>query len=143
MVYTIDELPTLKSTPDKDDKFHLAQIQANLAHWAQAGMIPATFGHLLEGNKPENIPTALAMMEELVGEQIWERFFNGKDVETSQYVPFQLGSVMNTALARAEAVLKKCNKDWDFAQKAKAYFTTLLEEDDKAKRARTGRYLPY
>ena len=74
-------------------------------------MIPATFEYLLEGTKVEDIPAALAMMKELVGEQIWERFFSGKDVETSQYVPFQLGSIMNTALARAEAVLKKCNKE--------------------------------
>ena len=142
IVYTIDELPAVKTTPDKDEKFHLALIQANLAHWSQAGLIPATFGNLVQGSHPKEAGS-LAMMKALVGEQIWERFFLGKDMELSHFVPFQLGSILNTALARAETVLKKCVKDWDFTQQAQTHFSSLLEEDDNAKRARTGRYLPY
>ena len=80
------------------------------------------------------------MMKDLVGEQIWERFFQGVDVVTAQYVPFQLASIMNTALSKAEALLKKCNEDWDLATKAKAHFSALLDQDAEAKRARTGRY---
>ena len=84
VVYTEDELPVLKAAPDKEAKRNLALIQANLAHWAQAGMIPATFENLLAGNKAADIPAALAVMKEVVGEQIWERFFSGKDVVPSQ-----------------------------------------------------------
>ena len=80
------------------------------------------------------------MMKDLVGEQIWERFFRGVDVVTAQYVPFQLASIMNTALSKAEALLKKCCKEWDLATKAKAHFSALLDQDAEAKRARTGRY---
>ena len=82
----------------------------------------------------------IATMKELVGEQIWERFFKGTDVEVTQYVPFQLGSIMNTAIARAETVFKKYSKEWDFAAKAKDHFLALLQEDDEAKREGTGRY---
>ena len=55
-------------------------------------------------------------------------------------MPFQLASIMNTVPAKAEAILKKCNKEWDLAPKAKAHFNTLLDEDAEAKCARTGRY---
>ena len=140
VVYSADELPNLKASPDKDNRYRLALIQQNLAHWAQAGMIPATFEQLLQGAGPDHEEEALALMKDLVGEQVWERFFKGIDVVTSQYVPFQLGNILNTALAKAEAILKKCNKEWDLAAKAKAHFDTLLEEDSEAKRARTGRY---
>ena len=140
VVYTLDEVPNLKASPDKNDRYRLALIQQNLAHWAQAGMIPATFKQLLQGAGPEHEEEALTLMKDLVGEQIWERFFSGIDVVTSQYVPFQLGNIMNTALGKAEAILKKCNKEWDLAAKAKAHFDTLLAEDSEAKRARTGRY---
>ena len=140
VVYTVEELPVLKAAPDKEQRFKLALIQANLAHWAQAGMIPATFCNLVQGCKTEESPDVIATMKELVGEQIWERFFKGTDVEVTQYVPFQLGSIMNTAIARAEAVFKKYSKEWDFAAKAKDHFLALLQEDDEAKREGTGRY---
>ena len=64
-------------------------------------------------------------------------------MEVTDFVPYQLGSIMSTALAKAEAVLKKCTAVHDFTARAKTHFTSLLEEDDAAKRARTGRYLPY
>ena len=73
-------------------------------------------------------------MKEMVGEQIWERFFQGVDVTLTQYVPFQLGGTLITALAKAEAVLKKCAKLNRFAE--------LRQEDSDAKRLRTGRYAP-
>ena len=73
-------------------------------------MIPATFCNLVQGCKTEESPEVIATMKELVGEQIWERFFKGTDVEVTQYVPFQLGSIMNTAIARAETVFKKYSK---------------------------------
>ena len=69
-MYTLDELPVLNAAASKEEKFHLALIQANLVHWAQVGMIPATFENLLEGNKVADFPAALAMMKELVKEQI-------------------------------------------------------------------------
>ena len=61
-------------------------------------------------------------------------------MDTAQYVPYQLGTIMNTAIARAEAVFKKCSKEWDFAEKARDHFAALLEEDAEAKREGTGRY---
>ena len=140
VVYSADELPVLKASPDKDSRYRMALIQQNLAHWAQAGMIPATFEQILQGAGPDHEEGALLLMKELVGEQIWERFFRGIDVVTSQFVPFQLGNIMNTALAKAEAILKKYCKEWDLSAKAKAHFDTLLQEDFDAKRARTGLY---
>ena len=82
----------------------------------------------------------LGTMKDLIGKQVWERFFNGVDVETTQYVPFQLGTIMNAAIARAETVFKRCSKEWDFADKAKEHFAVLLREDAEAKREGTGRY---
>ena len=138
VVYTVDELPVLKSAPDKDLRFRLALVQSNLAHWAQAGMIPATFAHLMQGG--ESSADMLGTMKDLVGEQIWERFFAGVEVETTRYVPFQLGTIMNVAITRAVAVFQKCSKEWNFADKAKEHFAVLLQEDAEAKREGTGRY---
>ena len=98
------------------------------------------FDAVVTGAGPDHEEGALLLMKELVGEQIWERFFKGIDVVTSQFVPFQLGNIMNTALAKAEAILKKYCKEWDLSAKAKAHFDTLLQEDFDAKRARTGLY---
>ena len=138
VVYSDDELPVLRVSPDKETKRNLALVSANLAHWAQAGMIPATFRDLMSGSTESQIPATLTLLEEVVGEQIWERFFQGVDVTLAQYVPFQLGSILNTALARSGAVLEKCEKEWDFADRAKGRFAELMEEDAEAKRLRTG-----
>ena len=50
VVYSDDELPVLRASPDKETKRNLALVSANLAHWAQAGMIPATFRDLMSGS---------------------------------------------------------------------------------------------
>ena len=120
----------------------MALINTNLAHWAQMGLMPITFGHLLSGCDEKDVAGAMSTIKGMMGEQIWERFFNGVDVTLSLYVPFQLGSILNTALSRAEAVLRKCAKEWDFLEKAEDHFSVLLEEDAEAKRQRTGRYAP-
>ena len=105
-------------------------------------MIPATFRDLMSGSAESQIPGTLALLREVVEEQIWERFFQGVEVELAQYVPFQLGNILNTALAREEAVLRKYAKEWDFADRAKGRFAELMEEDAEAKRLRTGPYAP-
>ena len=82
-------------------------------------------------------------MKDIIGEQIWERFFEGQDVELNQYVPFRLGGILNTALARADTALKKYGKQWDFTEWAKDRFAELRQGDDEAKGKHTGPYSPY
>ena len=85
----------------------------------------------------------MTTLQEVVGEQIWERFFVGHEVVLEQYVPFQLGNILNAALARAETALKKYGRDWDFAERAKDRFIELKQEDDTATGKRSRPYSPY
>ena len=142
VAYADDELPALRAAPDKETKRNLALISANLTRWAQSGMIPTTFRDLMSGSAESQIPATLVLLKDVVGEQIWEHFFQGADVELAQYVPFQLGNILNTALARAEVALRKYAKEWDFSDRAKGRFTELMEEDAEATRLRTGPYAP-
>ena len=141
IVYEESELPTLNSTLDKDAKRSLVLVSTNLAKWSQIGMVPLTFGHLLSGAvAPATVKAAMKLLEELIGEQIWSRFFLGNEVLPDHYVPFQLGAIIMKALINCDAVLKKCAKEFDFSDNAKKRFEELKSEDDAAKRRRSGPY---
>ena len=55
-------------------------------------------------------------------------------------MPFQLGTVLNAGLLRVDSVLKKYQKEFDCAEKARQRFLKLQQDDDQSKRARTGPY---
>ena len=53
-----------------------------------------------------------------------------------------VSAAQHPAHGRLQSVLKKCQKEYHFSEKARNHFSTLLEEDAEAKRERTGRYAP-
>ena len=105
-------------------------------------MIPITYGQLLSGTTGEQLKEAFTLVQGIAGEQLWERFYQGANVTTEQYVPIQLGCIMTTSLGRAETAMKKYSKDYDFADKAKEKFMELQKGDHDAKHRRTGPYSP-
>ena len=105
-------------------------------------MIPITYGQLLSGTTEEQTKAAFTLVKSIAGEQLWERFYNGADVTTEQYVPVQLGCIMTTSLGKAETAMKKYNKEFDFAEKAREQFLELQQGDHHAKHRRTGPYSP-
>ena len=56
------------------------------------------------------------------------------------YVPFQLGNILGSSLAKAEAALKKFQKEFDLAESAKKSFEDMHTVGVEAKRCRKGPY---
>ena len=128
------------TAPNKETKLQLSLIGTNMAHWRQASMIPITYGQLLSGTVGAELQATFRLLKDIAGEQLWERFYSGGNVTTEQYVPVQLGIILATSLSKADAAMKKYNKDHDFTDRAKLRFSELQTEDDEAKRQRTGPY---
>ena len=140
VVYEESELPQLTAPPDKEASRHMAVLYSNLTHWGQAGMSPLTFGQLLAGTPDGQVEAAFQLVRNVAGTQIWSRFFGGATLLTEEYVPYQLGTILNATLQKADAVLKKCNKQHDVALVSKNYFVEHKTADDALKRQRTGPY---
>ena len=138
--YTESEIPTIKASPGKEAKQMMSLLATNVTSWAQAGQVPITFGQLLSGTPAESVTAAFTHMKEVAGDTIWDRFFVASDVTTELYVPFQLGTVLNCSLMRAEGPLKKFQKVFDYAQRAKDRFAELQASDATARSNRTGPY---
>ena len=140
VVYEDSDLPVLTAPPDKDACRHMSLLSSNLTYWGQMGMSPLTFGQLLAGTPDGQVDAAFLFVRNVAGEQIWARFFGGSTCFTEEYVPYQLGTILNASLHRADAILKKCNKQHDVAQTSKAYFLEHRKTNDEAKRQRSGPY---
>ena len=118
-------------------------LSTNLSQWGQAGLVPLTFGQLLSDIPqllPEQVGDAFAFVKSVAGEATWNRFFANRDITTEEYVAFQLGTVLNASLHRAEALLKKCAKEHDVSDSSRKIFTELKALHDEAKRIRSGPY---
>ena len=83
---------------------------------------------------------AMPNVKEVAGSTIWPRFFGDKNVDPQMYVPFQLGTILNTSLMRAEATLKKIQMEFDYTQEAQGHFAMLQAGDVAAKKNRSGPY---
>ena len=124
-------------------KKHRALIGTNMAHRRQASMIPITYGQLLSGATGEQLKATFHLLKEIAGEQLLERFYQGGNVTTEQYVSVQLRFILATSLRKADVAIRKYAKDNDFTDRAKQRFMELQREDDEAKHQRTGPYSPY
>ena len=137
--YAEPELPTIQAPPNDEAKRHMVVLNTNLALWSQAGLVPLTFGQLLSGTPQSQVTDAYLFLKSVVGEQVWTRFFDARDLTTEEYIPLQLGTILSFSLHKAEAVLKKCTKAHDISGHD-VFFTELRRGIDEAKRARTGPY---
>ena len=88
----------------------------------------------------EELEESFAILQEVVGEVLWKRFYDGKNVTTDLMVPFQMGTILQDTLLKAEVVMKTYGKLIDYTMQASAAFKALHEEDVKEKRDRSGKY---
>ena len=140
VLYSESELPQLLSAPEETTKRHLAQLHANLMAWGQSGQVPITFEQLLTGTPLDEMDAALITLKEATGETIWTRFYGKTGTASYDYVPFQLGTVLNASLARAGAMMEKLAEENKLQDLAKTSFQGIRSSDEAAKRARTGPY---
>ena len=75
-------------------------IATNLTQWGRAGRAPLTFAQLLTGanGDTEQLDEAFAILQEVAGEAIWKRMYDGADVTTDMLIPFQLGCILQESL---------------------------------------------
>jgi hypothetical protein len=140
VIYTESELPQLLSVPDATMKHHLAQIQANLVAWSQAGQVPVTFEQLLAGTPSDQWDGAYNALQQATGEAIWTRFYGSDAADYHHYVPFQLGAILMASLAKAGAKLEELENGEKLKNQAEKQFRSLQKKDEAAKKARTGPY---
>ena len=135
-----EELPQMKAKPDKACKKLIVLLGTNVNAWARNGQIPITFSQLLIGVDNKFVDQALAVLKDITGKPIWERFFAQDEIVLGAYVPFQLGTVLQASLQMAEAALVEFGKDYDFADAAQKSFGAYYAEDATNKRQRCGPY---
>ena len=140
VMYTEAELPQLLNSPDAVTKQHLAQLQVNLAAWGQEGHVPITFEQLLAGTPRDQLDNAFITLQQATGQTIWTRFYGQGQAESHNYVPFQLGVVLNASLARAGTKLEELENGEKLKKQAEKQFHSFSKKDDAAKKARTGPY---
>ena len=91
----------------------------------------------------EELEETFAILQELAGETLWQRMYNGADVTTDKFVPFQMGNILQESLLKADEKIKVYAKLVDYWPQATHKFMELHEEDAKEKENRSGKYSPY
>ena len=117
-------------------------VATNVEQWTQNGLVPITFAQLLSGAGNEvQTKDAFTQVANIVGEIIWKRFYDQQEPLLADYVPFQMGNVLQQALQNADAQLKEWAKNCaDYRTKAMERFKQLHEQDGENKKARSGPY---
>ena len=89
-----------------------------------------------------DVPASMSMVKEVAGHTLWERFYATSEVQTSDYVPLQMGTILATSLQNADHMMKKWAdlKGYQVGDKATERFNELREANETAKRSRTGPY---
>ena len=141
-MYGMNELPVLKDSPETSYKKKIVLIATNLAHWGRAGHVPLTYQQLLSGaGSQAELEEAFQIIKELAGEIIWQRMYEKANVSLEALVPFQMGNILKDSLLKAEKAMLEFAKLADYTAQAAARFKELHEQDQEAKRRRTGLYV--
>ena len=146
IIYNANELPDIKGQPEQSYKKKLVLIATNLRQWGRVGQVPCTYKQILNGanNTAEELEESFAIIQDVVGEVLWKRFYSGSNVTTDLMIPFQMGTILQDTLLKAEVVMKTYGKLVDYSAQASAAFKALHEEDLKEKKDRSGKYsTPY
>ena len=120
----------------------LVLIATNLRQWGRVGQVPITYRQILTGanGTAEELEESFAIIQDVVGEVLWKRFYDGKNVTTDLMIPFQMGTILQDTLLKAEVVMKAYGKLADYSIQASTAFKALHEEDLKERRDRSGKY---
>ena len=107
--------------------------------------MPVSYKQLLTGanGSDDELNESFAILQELIGELLWKRMYNGKDVTTGMLVPFQIGTILLDSLRKADDMMKTYSKLVDYSQEAAVTFQRFQEEDAKQQQGQTGYYAPY
>ena len=142
VMYVEADLPKLETVPDKKGKLIMTVLRTNLVRWAQIGWCPITFLQLISGTEEEDTPAAMTMVKEVAGHTLWERFYAATEVQTTDYVPLQMGTILTTSLQNADHMMKKWAdlRGHQVGDKATERFNELREANETAKKSRTGPY---
>ena len=141
IIYSTEDIPELKTLPDKKYKLRLVLIATNLMHWSQAGRVPITFRQLLSGSGTEDeATTAMLTVKEVAGEKIWDRLYDDKDVSLNHFIPFQLGCILAESLAKAQTKMNEYAKLIDYTDEAKKRFAEIHAKDTVLRKERKGPY---
>ena len=139
--YSAADLPELKTKPPAAYKKNLVLIATNLRHWEQYGLQPVTYAHLLSGAGDQKATSeAFRTLQDLAGEKVWKRVYGDSTVTDGQFVPFQMREILISCLQAAEKQMTEFAKLCNYEDESKARFLELHEEDNKARKGRTGPY---
>ena len=76
-------------------------IVANSRTWVQRALPPISHSQLLNGASPET--DAIALLEGMVGDDIWSKFCGDQPAPTTQdFVPAQLASIMQAGVLKLD-----------------------------------------
>jgi hypothetical protein len=115
-------------------------LQQNLECWTQAGMFPMSYTQMFTGCGTLKDPVTCART--LIGDIIWGRMYEGRNVNNEFLVPCQLVVILKTALGKISDKLKA---DATRMAKIHATFEDFYAKDLVDKAAAAGAYglLPY
>ena len=138
------ELPELKAKPSAGYKKQLVLLATNLRLWEQYGTQPVTYEQLLSGAGDQKATLdAFRTLQDVAGDTIWKRVYGDNVVTDGQLVPFQMREILLTSLRAADSAMIEFSKLANYEDQATARFATFHEEDNKAKKGRTGPYSSY
>ena len=128
----LQEMGVLSTT----DAACLATIYANATAWERQGLVPIQFSTLLTGCT--DLPSAMKGLTAVVGQTIWEKFFNQDEVSVDHYVPMQFGTVLYAIFTKLDK--KTASAATKLAPIADATFATVADKDEIDKKQRGGVY---
>ena len=117
-----------------------AVIVANARTWVERALPPISYAQFLNGASPDT--EAIALLEGMVGDEIWNKFYGDQPSLTTQdFVPAQLASIIQAvALKLDKEVIELSNS---FKDRSHTTFDKAEALDMEHREKRTGAYRPY
>ena len=118
---------------DHDEQI-MSCFMSNVRAWQSNGSIPATYKMMASGLDCAD-SEIVAAFSEIIGKKIWKDFYGERTVDSSSFVPAQLGYVLREALDRVRDALTKSKYMKQTTEKAGKVFAQHLQEDTKRRKA--------
>jgi hypothetical protein len=137
--WAVRDIPELQA-PSPEALPILAAVNTNLVYWNQNGMFPVTFAQIYQGCDLTAVKTdAMTSVKEIVGEILWRRFYEGRNVHQDHYLPAQMGNILSVALGRISEQIQAGNKA-EALKTSEKTFERLAEKDREDRLNAAGAY---